>query len=67
DVGAGHARDPAAPVRSVRGARFARLATISNGHVYNRATYCAKRTLWTKTRAATVDAGTAASCRGGNR
>ena len=40
--------------------RFARLATISNGHVYNlrnSSTYRAKRTLWTKTRAATVPIG----------
>ena len=38
-------------------ARFERLATISNGHVYNlrgSATYRAKRTAWTKTRATTV-------------
>ncbi|MDE0225840.1 MAG: hypothetical protein OXP28_11975 [Gammaproteobacteria bacterium] len=37
-------------------ARFARLATISNGHVYNlrhSSTYRAKRALWTKTRPAT--------------
>ena len=35
-------------------ARFERLATISNAHVYNlrgSATYRAKRTAWTKTRA----------------
>ena len=41
-------------------ARFARLATISNGHVYNlrnSATYRAKRTLWTKTRPATAAIG----------
>ena len=37
-------------------ARFERLAAISNGHVYNlrgSATYRAKRTAWTKTRATT--------------
>ena len=41
-------------------ARFARLATISNGHVYNlrhSATYRARRTLWTKTRPATAAIG----------
>ena len=41
-------------------ARFERLATISNGHVYNlrgSATYRAKRTAWTKTRATTVAIG----------
>ena len=41
-------------------ARFERLATISNGHVYNlrgSATYRAKRTAWTKTRATTVTIG----------
>ena len=41
-------------------ARFARLAAISNGHVYNlrnSATYRAKRTLWTRTRPATVNIG----------
>ena len=41
-------------------ARFARLAAISNGHVYNlrnSATYRAKRTAWTRTRAATVAIG----------
>ena len=41
-------------------ARFARLATISNGQVYNlrnSATYRAKRTLWTKTRPATAAIG----------
>ena len=38
--------------------RFERLATISNGHVYNlrgSPTYRAKRTVWTRTRPATVD------------
>ncbi len=37
-----------------------RLATTSNGHVYNlrnSATYRAKRTLWAKTRAATAATG----------
>ena len=41
-------------------ARFERLATLSNGHVYNlraSATYRAKRTAWTKTRATTVAIG----------
>ena len=41
-------------------ARFARLAAISNGHVYNlrnSATYRAKRTAWTRTRPATVAIG----------
>ena len=40
--------------------RFERLATISNGHIYNlraSSTYCAKRTVWTKTRAVTVSIG----------
>ena len=39
-------------------ARFARLATLSNGHLYNlrgSATYRTKRTVWTRTRPATVD------------
>ena len=39
---------------------YARLAGISNGHVYNlraSATYRAKRTAWTKTRATTVAIG----------
>ena len=38
-------------------ARFERLATISNGHVYNlrgSATYRAKRTVWTKTQGTAV-------------
>ena len=41
-------------------ADFARLATISNGHVYNlraSATYRAKRTAWSRTRPATVAIG----------
>ena len=41
-------------------ARFEHLAAISNGHVYNlrgSATYCAKRTVWTKTQPATVAIG----------
>ena len=41
-------------------ARFARLAAISNGHVYNlrnSATYRAKRTAWMRTRPATVAIG----------
>ena len=41
-------------------ARFERLATISNGHVYNlraSATYRAKRTAWSKTRPTTVAIG----------
>ena len=41
-------------------ARFERLATISNGHVYNlrgSATYRAKRTVWTRTRPATTAIG----------
>ena len=40
--------------------RFVRLATISNGHIYNlraSSTYRAKRTVWTKTRAVTVSIG----------
>ena len=40
--------------------RFERLATISNGHIYNlraSSTYRAKRTVWTKTRAVTVSIG----------
>ena len=40
--------------------RFERLATISNGHIYNLrapSTNCAKRTVWTKTRALTVSIG----------
>ena len=43
----------------VFGAR-ASMATISNGHIYNlraSSTYCAKRTVWTKTRAVTVSIG----------
>ena len=41
-------------------ARFERLATISNGHVYNlrgSATYRAKRTVWTKTQGTAVAIG----------
>ena len=41
-------------------ARFERLATISNGHVYNlrgSATYRAKRTVWTKTQPVTAAIG----------
>ena len=41
-------------------ARFERLATISKGHVHNlrgSATYRAKRTVWTRTQAATVAIG----------
>ena len=39
-------------------ARFARLATLSNGHLYNlrgSPTYRAKRTVWSRTRPAAVD------------
>ena len=39
-------------------ARFARLATLSNGHLYNlrgSPTYRAKRTVWTRTRPTAVD------------
>ena len=39
-------------------ARFERLATLSNGHLYNlrgSPTYRAKRTVWTRTRPTTVD------------
>ena len=39
-------------------ARFARLATLSNGHLYNlrgSPTYRAKRTVWTRTQPATVE------------
>ena len=41
-------------------ARFERLATISNGHIYNlrrSSTYRARRTVWTKTQATTVSIG----------
>ena len=60
DVRAGHARSPAAAVRGVRRGAVRTPRDDLDGHVYNlrgSATYRAKRTAWTKTRATTVAIG----------
>ena len=57
DVGAGDLRDTAPRVRGVRGSALRAADGISRSHVYNlrgSRTYRAKRTTWTKTRAANV-------------